>query len=861
LLKNILGRLKGPEDYGIFGRYVAQLDEVETFVRNEQARKLAPVKEQLEKRLDELVRQGANTKDPQQLEAISREYDAIREQLRGIPREVYTELGSTPEKAVEELQRLQTVIAQYPHIEETYRDFRKLVDFIGDELVNRGLLPAEHRQHYFHHYVLDYLDAEHLKNLPRGVGLSRRLSPSLKTRLGTGRFHSRDIITVMGNYVQTHLEMFAKHDLVNSIAKREHITMRPGAVPEEVLQAYKEHRVIPQGWTLYGLDSGITRTRGSSFAERLFETLTDLAPVDEMAQKLHVPLQELLDRLPYLRESTVPRELINDVDPTKGKFVVIPNEVAHELKLMLQQEADHPLIAGVNKFSRWWKTIAIHLKPVRYNITNLGGDLVRYTMQFGHHMLNGDLWNEAAEHVIQARLGKLSPEWRYAQRRGVLSSGRLAVEAKQYWATPQFQRLLENPAPLRFENAKQVLKWLGPFPAQMREDISRMYVFLLNARRKPGDLLVGAVDSEYIKGLLEQEGHMAAAAAIARRAGIDYGDFTPEEDIIRNSVAFFYAWLKGNLLFWGRDYPVALGRSIKNLVRGSATSSDEAMLTGAALLATGLTGLWIWNNQNAEFTKASESLPTYMHGRRFVLLPDIKAYKETGELKPMKDKNGKYVTISIADGLTDFLEATGAEALLPAVKALSDGRISLDEFTKMAADEFTGEGTVPFAPAIEFGYRQLSPYFHMPMAAAGIKDFPSVLHAQKIPTELSRIPRVLGTAVPGFEHPFKDIEEGAPLSSTKKFFLDIPSQLGIQSHEPLPLRSFAHKLLTRIQSEKATIEDLKSRYRRVASKQAEPNLEPEERERRLDLIRTQMQVHANRLQKLAQRYQAIKQTP
>lgn len=868
ILKDITQGIKDKDAFDIFKRKVFADEEVEAFERNARHMMNREVWQAAKNEREALARNPKAT--VQEIRKADAAVDEAEQAFLSGPKYENREEGRNYENALHEQHKIDNVIAKTPGLKAAYDLHLGVVRGLQRELIRRGLIHPDAREFYFPHYIIDKMgEAGVTSNLPRGRGLSRSKTGQMSERVG-GREFSRDYIAAMKKYISETMEMLQKHDLVTEIGNYYHAGNNPMAniVRNGDMQLFQdainrgEAPPVPRGYVRYQLNSGFTNQRFSSVSERVFgEMLDNMIP--EVAEMYGIsPTYFDVAASAMLHPDRIASSKGSLARMRSGQEVVIPAELADAMTIMVKGDPERtPLGKLLSSGTSWFKTFAIHARPFSYNVRNAVGDIQRMVAQFGSApALDPEIWTSSLKEVADAYISKkFSDDFLDAQRLGAMSSGRTAVEAAQTRAMPEFERLHKEVGIGKL-GAVKLGRLLGKIPkfASAREDVVRLAVFKMNLKRhaQGKEMLYGATDPDYMRGLLERDGDRRAAAAIARKSLIDFGDFTQSEDMIRGGLVPFYSWIKGNTMFWGKQLPGAGARALKNLAGGQLTSTDARVLEGIAYTTAMVMGVrLLWNNLNEDMTKASEKLPNHIQESAYMIIPDINEYNKTGKIKPLvrKDDNGveRTVVLNIPDALDDFMDATGLAGWGPDLKGLTSGRLPPKEFLARRMEDAKDP--------INYVLRSFGPVVQIFPATAGIRMFPDPLSAKQVAPE-NRWQNFVGslalTGLPGAER----VLETMPGNVSKPFpdIFDWKRQAGYREVAPQLLPSVENDLVYQINKSSAELNDLGGRIAALAGRLSQPQITPEERAHQLERMKIIYRSKGEELKKLGERYHALK---
>lgn len=770
------------------------------------------------------------------------------------------------------------------------RSYQRLLEMhreIGNELATRGLIDGQNlRQFYMHHQVLDFmrstlggrnigLQMPNLKRFFEGKdspqkvkGLQDFTPPQLKAREGRSiRDISRDLLSVEFRYLSTTLEAIKRFDLLREIGERNHIVNRPKAGYEAIAGQIQrqieagEQVEIPTGYIKYDLRSGFGELNARTAAERVFNaSVDDLAPAmaKEMAKSLGV------------READAYRYFMNLQRPgakIDGKnVVIIPEELALTLRdAAIQRSKISDVLNIVEPVTRFWKNLVLHKTFLQYNLRNFVGDFEKDVAQFGlSNMTRPELWKDAYGEIVQAYGHRnLTPFMQKMQELNVTSSGRTAVEIAKVRDISQFRSLVRGPSEglLTGRTAKEAGEriwnlWYRGLPrlSAAREDFLRIYIAKLNIQRMAEGKapLTGVVNIEGFD-LSKPDMQLRVAAKIARESLIDYGDFTPFENKLRNSLFPFYAWAKGNTFFW----PKAISKAVQGAIRPSDVAAVAAF-KGFTFMTTALIAARVWND--FVMGDAERSLPEHLQRSNHIIIPDPEVFAETGEFRPMlvTDKQGKtrVAVASVPDALDDALEWAGLHGVVPELKHLFTGRMGMREYLTRRREDAIFRDGFPF-PSVVSGLANLAgPVFNAPVTAlTGKVLFPDPLRPREVlPGDRPReVASQLGLS--GFNLPTESLLSPGASPSTKVF--DPLAQAGfrqvVAGEEDTALR----EARIRTSNAQREINELTGQIRRIRGGVSQRSLTQQERDKEAERLMRQREKKIREAQKLLERFQSL----
>lgn len=657
-------------------------------------------------------------------------------------------LGLDGEKLLAERARLDAMLKGQPHITKTIENIKKLSKAFAHDLVELGWAPPEikNTEWYLHHEILDFMRGT-MAGSPRGPGLSTHLPKSLMKKVGSLREYNRDIIGVMANYYSSMREALARYKTVRDMAFGADFRYRPMASVAHLLENW-DGKAPPPGYVFYNVRNGFPQLRGGSIIERMGGVLGDL-DLKEFAQKLGIDEIQLQNAMPHI--SVPGHELTKDI-------AVIPKEMADELMLINSKTMKMAALDESTKFlGTAFKWAALNLNPVRRISRDFFGDAERWVAQFGlEDAFDVKLWDETFKDVKNLYLhNTLSPRMEKWQQYMVLNSGRIFSEIGDVARLTELRRMENAGAFDGVSNGVELVKRLRdlfPKAASFREDLLRVYTANMNYNKvlRGEAPNTGIVDPKEFWEIVEQSENMSnilgahgedpiarASAMVARNSLIDYGDFTPSENVIRQTIVPFYAWAKGNTTFWGRDLPRAIMREGKG-AEGVVTALGSKAMRGAATVAAMLTTIRLWNS--VVMQDAESKLPTYVRNQNHIVLPDLEHYNKTGEFIPWYKEdeygNKKVVTVSPATASDDFFRMVGLDGVAPEFISYLQGDIDAKDLGRYVSQNMLyasdARFPAPLPSVVRTGLGSLGPFpVGLTQAITGNQLFPDPLNVKQ----------------------------------------------------------------------------------------------------------------------------------
>lgn len=533
--------------------------------------------------------------------------------------------------------RLETLIAQDPDVLAGIGRYREYSNAIRNDLIKRGKLTDDTAVNpfYVHHEILDYARARGHRGF-FGAKVQAPKRGYTRVRLGSVRDIYTDWLGVNFKHFAQVLRDNMIEDGLVKIANRYDITpkLKQARLKRRVKEGY-----LPDGYVQYSVRRG---------------TLQGVPPKPLVEAKIY----EMMDAIASDARTL---EVIREAKGLDGRQVfVIPRELADALDSFRIYEPK----SLVNQAVRQWKRIILNVNPVRYNRRNFVGDLERLVVTDpGALPLAGE---DALRDIVAAGRGHFTEDFRLAQERGVVGSGRFRIEAERPTRLPEFKHLAEERNIFQKGYGAYDLLWQKLQKVTgAREDFLRLTQFYANLKRLRSGKPINTCISK-VEGITDP---VKACGKIAREALIDYGDFTSWEEALRNGVIPFYSWLKGNTTFWAKTFTQQgfTKRGVKILGAKVTRTGIKGIVAGVGLME--VTAI-AWNN--LQHPEQEERLPDWQRNRWHL---------NTGR----QTDDGEEIVISDPTALTDFLETVGLEQAIPDIIGVCRGQKDLSEVAKATA--------------------------------------------------------------------------------------------------------------------------------------------------------------------------------
>lgn len=786
----------------------------------------------------------------------------------------YSLPGFTREEARQLSAQTQAVLDPHlqanPHVLEAVNKAFETNRELGKQLMDRNLIPKDARQDYMHHMVMQHMNeylggrgrgeqlpniARTLKQGPEGpAGVKERQPGSLKARSGLGVTDiNRNYWELQYQYERAIRSAIKAHDALQDVVRFSDLRMRPKPGFEQARAEYLQTGIVPKGYSEYNLRSGFTSFSGRNPAEILFGEQLDASAAD-IAQSWGIKPE----RINALLEALMPEQA-----PPQAGMAIVPDEVA---KALQKASADRRMIEPniVTKTVNWWKALVLMKKFFYYNIHNSLGDIQRWVGQFGPSMpFDLKTWKWAYDETKAAYSQNPSELWEHAHDRNLVRSGRTGIETSQINAAPQLAHLYDAGeqswgVARTLAGIKKLLSYL-PRLTTMREDIMRMYALKFNADRmlRGEQPLEGVADIRGLQGLdtkslKDLNGNTfqvdRALEHITRESLFDYSDFTgPEDKWLRNGLMPFYSWAKKDIQFWPKLAMKAVqGRASPfNVAAGAGTRAATLGFTTLVAYAA-LTRVW----NSYIMGDAEEHLPEYMQKGNHLILPDLGHWTSTGKLRPKmvtdpSTGQQRVAVVRMTDAADDFLAWTGTDGIAPDLKAVFDGRMSVQEYLTRRGEDAIFKDGVPLPAAVQKTSELLSPLVQVPLAGLGYKTFPHAL----TPVEPGERGKAMADAAGLGDFPGVDQLAGPP----EKSLLDFASQTGYRSQAMSPYPTILQDDRQDLARKRNEIEQTTNEIRRIAEGVSSSNLESGEREKRVQQLIARRQSMIADYQKRARR--------
>lgn len=809
--------------------------------------------------------------------------DAMENVVRGMERRP----GFDEQSVLDKVEALHPQVQANPDALRAVDSYKGLMNTVRDLLTEEGFLSpqADVRDWYYPHTVLDFARNVPGTNKILGVNIPKLSSGGLRWRAprntlgraGSSRDISTHLADQLENYLTDVFTQIGKKRTLNEIGARYDVRNNP-----QLTDAYgkpvayvADGGQVPPGFTRWDANKGYSRLRASSVAERYLGEMIDYGSLDNLAKVYKVDpihFRQALEQVGIDNPEALVEKLGASLLPPTDRVYVIPEELArtmdHAVDTMNRAET-----RGLSEhLVRGFKTAVLNLSPFRYNFRNMVGDLQRMYVQYGNEILDPSLWKSTIGSVHNYyRHGILDGLTQQMLDGGVSSSGRIQSEYTLSNIDPHLKLLehgIDSNNLSRAANTLWRVLQVIPETSSAREDIVRGVLVEMNNRRlaRGEGLLHGVADRELVDGLMQNGEQQRAVNYIARKSLLDYGDFTPRENRWRNGWFPFYSWASGNFQFWSMLAKQTAQTGLKGpgpsqLARGSSM----AMLKGVAGTAAIMGSIRAWNDMI--LGDDEERLPQSVQSKNHFIVPDFEHWQNTGELKALKDDEGKTVVWSTADALDDFMTYLGLDTAVPEAMSVARGTLTKEEYLERQKEHF-GWGLAGPARTV---LGQLGPAPQLlTQGIAGKRLFPDPLHPSDIPPEqrASAFRDALGlSALPGIEGGIGAVSPGGDVFQPSIKSFDIPSQLGIKSYRTpsaymdAGMTQYESDLVRQMQSKMVELRDIKGRMRSEIVMKTNRQLDPETRQAnfdtRLSIIEDQL---TREIQQLSDRYNTLRRS-
>ena len=823
--------------------------------------------------------------------------DTLEDIARGKPRET----GVDAKNSVAWREKVDVLLdSHYPEVKAGVSRYLRIMNEMQETFKAEGLLPEGYdRQWYYPHEVLDFVSKSGIRTKSFG-GTRWGKTKATMERHGSRRDIDRNMIDVMGRYLADSYHMLATKKVVREVLQYYDVRNNPKLDPGGAPASLRADGQVPIGYRVYHENYGFMRARATSVAERLFFEMLDTGFMNDFAEKLYgiskTQMADVLQQAGMADEAMLAKKMGASQDWMKtvdGPEYYIPEELAETLIETITNANQRRLKSSPSqKFTQIWKSAVLNAAPLRYNLTNLIGDFERGIIQFGPgEMLNSERLMRVAKEVVDYYFHKrIQPLYERGMKYGVPSAGRTVTETMQTRVDPKMAELQYGKARGRTWAALNQAMRILPNTSSAREDFVRLVIMDINEQRlaRGEPILYGATNKMTVDGILSAgEGeHSRAAAHIARKSLIDYGDMTPFEEDLRSGVLPFYAWMAGNAEFWTRG-----------LFRASQGNTGAAGRAGAAQLAKGvltvgtaLTMMRMWNEM--AMGDAEESLPEGIRRATHFIVPDFQHYVETGEFKPMieEDEKGtpRVKTWVMRDAMDDFMTLMGLDQVVPDAFAVLRGTLPAMEAGRRLRERATFSEAlggskvgsfIPGAGAARTVGNMAGPIPQTLMSGVlGKQLFPDPLNPKDIPPEGrgQAVINSLGLGATGLDRVYNGIEGGTSVMNPGTVMWDFPRQAGMRDVAPAkiylddvlrgtqsPLETMtqyeAH-VLGKIQRLEGEIKDIQGRLGPLAGNVTNRQIPGEARDTQTQQMINRMQEKVKEIQGLAERLNVIRRT-
>jgi hypothetical protein len=545
-----------------------------------------------------------------------------------------------------------------PLLKDVLNKRQEMMGQVRDQLIENGILsPKSKNDSYFHHQVLDYMNARQRQD----VGVSSkdaRLHEKGWQRSRTGSMKAYNT-----NYLESEFEVLAQSleklemkKSLNKIGSEVNIMSQLVEKAKEEGGKWSDH--IPEGYVKWFPKSGTNAYKAATIAERAAQNI------------MHSVDSELADNV---------QDLIAEADKS---LWVIPEKIARQMDSMRTPEKEIIPVRIMRAFNSFWKQWVL-LSPFRvlkYNLNNMSGDadiVMAYNPailkpEYAHTAMK-ELWNDLKGHGM-------SPDIKEALEQGVITSGLSIQEIPDINKEGVFKSLTGD------DNL--AMKYWGASKdyTQFRENLLRIAAYkYFKEQVSRGKSVYGVSDKKAVDALTDTN---EKAGKLARELLGDYGNLSQGGQWLRSHVYPFWSWVEINS---PRYY-----RLLKNTAyEGQSTAGTGARVAGVAakktatnivttsakmLTLAGLVSLWNWTffpDEDDELSKTGNRQLKLILGRR---------------------EDGSIMSIRFSGAFADMLSFVGLEDAPQDFRDLKTGDATIGKKFKEAGSAFANkmvQGAMP----------------------------------------------------------------------------------------------------------------------------------------------------------------------
>lgn len=541
----------------------------------------------------------------------------------------------------------------HPELKKAISDRNKMMREVRQELIDNNLLPeaAAEKKSYFHHQVLDYMEAR----VSKAPGVS---STDVRNhRKGWQRGRTGSMLSYNTNYLESEFEVMAQSmqqiaikEILNQIGNEANIAPTLIKTGEETGEDW--HNLIPEGFTSWYPKKGTKAWYAASVAERA-----------------------VMNAMENPDDAALLAEMVAEVN---SSLWIIPEKLAAQLDSMKEHEKESLPVRGLRFVNSSWKQWILMnpYRVLRYNLNNLSGDL-DIVLASNPGILKPKYAHEAMKELYaNLKGGKMSQDVAEALKHGIITSGLSIQEIPDIQREGIFQSLTGKDNLLkRYWNKTQDY-------TQFRENLLRVAAYkYFKDKLANGEKMYGASSKKSIDAISDPN---EKAAKIARELIGDYGNLSQGGQWLRSHIYPFWSWVEINS---PRYFRLLKNTKFEGNTGTRATATVGKMTFSAAKLAVKMTLLMtlisMWNK---------------------IMFPD-----EDEELRQFNDRqlklilgrreDGSIMTVRISGAFSDMLSWVGLQDAPQDVADLKNDKSTPTKKAKEAGSAFANkllQGAVPF---------------------------------------------------------------------------------------------------------------------------------------------------------------------
>jgi len=540
-----------------------------------------------------------------------------------------------------------------PPLKKAIGDRNRMMREVRQELIDNNLLPeaAAEKKSYFHHQVLDYMEAR----VSKAPGVS---STDVRNhRKGWQRGRTGSMLSYNTNYLESEFEVLAQSmqqvaikEILNQIGIEANIAPTLIKTGEETGEDW--HNLIPEGYTSWFPKKGTKAWYAASVAERAVMNAMD-NPVDA----------DLL------------AEMVAEVN---SSLWIIPEKLATQLDSMKEHEKESLPVRGLRFVNSSWKQWILMnpYRVLRYNLNNLSGDL-DIVLASNPGILKPKYAHEAMKELYtNLKGGKMSQDISEALKHGIITSGLSIQEIPDIQREGIFQSLTGKDNLLkRYWNKTQDY-------TQFRENLLRVAAYkYFKDKLANGEKKYGASSKKSIDAISDPN---EKAAKIARELIGDYGNLSQGGQWLRSHIYPFWSWVEINS---PRYFRLLKNTKFEGNTGIRATATVGKMTFSAAKLAVKMTLLMtlisMWNK--IMFPDEDEELRLYNDRQLKLILG--------------RREDGSIMTVRISGAFSDMLSWVGLQDAPQDIADIKNDKSTPTKKVKEAGSAFANkllQGAVPF---------------------------------------------------------------------------------------------------------------------------------------------------------------------